>query len=119
MSAVKVLCIDDDVTVAQMIADIVAYCRQELVVLSDSFDVVNHLTDPNMKVVLTDYMMPKLDGLEVLTLVQERRPDVRRVLITAAPHEALVREAFKTQLAQLVIAKPPTIADIKLAVAWL
>ncbi len=116
----RVLCIDDDETVARLIAEIVEFCGHEPIIEKDSMDATTkHVADMRIQAVLTDYMMPRLDGVDVLLIWQERRPEVRRVLITAAPNEHSVREAGKSGVAQMVIAKPPGIADIKMALAWL
>jgi len=116
----RVLCIDDDETVARLIADVVEFCGYEPIIETDSMKATTqHLRDKKIFAVITDYMMPRLDGVDVLAIWQEQRPEVRRVLITAAPQEQAVREAGKSTIAQMVIAKPPSIADIKMALAWL
>lgn len=116
----RVLCIDDDESVARLIADVVEFCGHEPILETDSMDAVTkHTKDQSIKAVLTDYMMPRLDGIDLLVIWQESRPDVRRILITAAPSEGAVREAGRSGVAQMIIAKPPNIADIKMALAWL
>jgi len=116
----RVLCLDDDDMVARLIAEVVEFCGHEPVRESDPLKASSdHLHDRKIAAVLTDYMMPRLDGVDVLVVWQESRPEVRRVLITAAPNEPAVKEALRTGVAQMVIAKPPTIADIKMALAWL
>lgn len=116
----KVLCVDDDESVARLVADIVTFAGHAPVVETDSMAaVVQHMNDASIRALLVDYMMPRLDGIEILTVWQERHPNVRRVLITAAPQESAVLEALRSGVAQMVIAKPPSINDIKLAVAWL
>lgn len=116
----KVLCIDDDETVARLIAEVVEFCGHTSVIETNSIEAATtHLRDSQIAAVLTDFMMPALDGIDLLTIWQEQRPQVRRVLITAAPNEAPVKAAGRSGLAQMVIAKPPSIADVKLAVAWL
>ena len=116
----RVLCIDDDESVARLIADVVAFCKQEPVVETDAVDSVRkHIQDNNVKAVLCDLLMPRMDGIEVLGLWMESRPDVRRVLITAAPKEERIREALREGIVQMVIEKPPNIADIRMALAWL
>jgi CheY-like chemotaxis protein len=116
----QVLCLDDDESVARLISDVVAFLGHQPVVETSSLDAISsHLREPRVKAVLTDYMMPRMDGLEVLEVFRLERPDVRRVLITAAPNEELVRKAVRDGLAQMVIAKPPAIGDIKVALAWL
>jgi len=120
MTTARVLCLDDDLTIARMIGDVVEFCGLVPVVEQDSIEATStHLRDSAVRAVLVDYMMPRLDGITVLLMWQESRPDVRRVLITAAPQETEVREALRSGVAQMVISKPPSIADIKMALAWL
>lgn len=115
-----VLCLDDDATVARMVADVVKYCKHEAVVETSSIDAVARwVKDPRVKAVITDFLMPKLDGIELLTCFKDSRQDVRRVLITAAPEMSVVRRAEADGTCQMVICKPPTISDIQLALAWL
>lgn len=120
MRGVKlVLCVDDDVAIAALVAEVVRFCKLEAEVHSDPIAAAARLRDPRIGAVLTDLMMPRLDGVELLSIAQEQRPDVRRVLITAAPNEEVVKEAVRAGVVQMVIAKPPGISDIKLALAWL
>lgn len=114
-----ILVVDDDESVARLVADIVTFCNHDPLVVSDPFEAVQYLRERKFGAVLTDYMMPKLDGIELLTITQESSPTVRRVLITAAPKEEAVKQAAKIGVVQMVIAKPPGIAEIRTALAWL
>jgi CheY-like chemotaxis protein len=115
----KVLCVDDDESVARLVADVVAFCGHQPITVMDPFEVALLLRREHPGALLTDYMMPKVDGIELLLIAQETSPSTRRVLITAAPQEAAVRSALQTGVAQRVIAKPPGIAEIREALAWL
>jgi len=116
----RILCVDDDETVARLIADIVEFCRHEPIVVTDSLAAITEfIGDPKIGAVLSDFMMPRMDGIEMLACWQERRPSVRRVLITAAPQEESVRKAEREGIVQLVVPKPPAIGDVRLALAWL
>jgi len=115
----KVLVVDDDESVARLVAEVVAFCKHTPVVFDDPFAAALALREQEFGAMLTDYMMPRLDGIELLSIAQETSPRTRRVLITAAPNEELVREALRAGLAQMVIAKPPSIADIRHSLAWL
>ncbi len=120
MGQAKVLCVDDDDSVARILADVVAFCGHSAIVETMPIEAVaKHLLDTTVRAVLTDLMMPRLNGIEMLSIWQERRPEVRRILVTAAPQEAEVRDAHRSGLVQMVIAKPPSIADLKVALAWL
>ncbi len=115
-----ILCLDDDATVARMVADVVRFCKHDAVVETSSIDAVaTWLKNPRLKGVFADFMMPRLDGVEFLTIFRDARPDVRRILITAAPGEKAVREAEEDGTVQAVIAKPPSIGDIKLVLVGL
>lgn len=114
-----VLVVDDDESVARLVADVVAFCKHTPLVVDDPFRAAAELRAQKIAALLTDYMMPKLNGIELMLIAQDSSPQTRRVLITAAPTEVEVREALRSGVAQMVIAKPPNIGDIKLALAWL
>jgi len=115
----KVLCLDDDVVIARMVGDIITYLKHEPVIESSSFDAVIKYARAGFGAAIVDLLMPRLNGIEVLAAFMDGTPDCRRVLLTAAPDEAEVKEAVAQGIVQLVIAKPPSISDIRLAVAWL
>lgn len=108
----KVLCIDDDPTIAALLSLLVTDCGHKSVVLTDPMLAEPHLFDPDVQAVLTDYMMPRMNGIEVLRLCQKLRPGIRRVMVTAAAHEHPVIEALRQGLAHQVILKPPSPGDI-------
>lgn len=116
-----VLCIDDDLTIARMVADVCRFAGHETAIETSSIDALTKwVHDHRVKAVVTDLLMPKLDGIELLIVFRDLRPEVRRVLITAAPTEQeSVRKAEADGTVQMTIAKPPTISDIRLAVSWL
>lgn len=116
-----VLCIDDDLTIARMVADVCRFAGHNAVTETSSIDALSKwIHDQRVRAVITDLLMPKLDGIELLIVFRDTRPDVRRVLITAAPMELdNVRRAEADGTIQMTIAKPPTISDIQLAVSWL
>jgi CheY-like chemotaxis protein len=121
----KVLCLDDDATIAQMVANAVRYCAFELqvemepVTCFDSTEAIIQFSRADFAVAIVDLMMPRISGIEVLAAFQEGSPKCRRILLTAAPNEPDVLRAAKEGIIQLVIAKPPGIADFRTALAWL
>lgn len=114
----SVLCVDDDVAIAQMVGRVVEFLGHTPVICTDSFDVImNHRRGHVAAVV--DYLMPRFDGIELLAAIQDVDPKCRRIMLTAAPHEAAVREAVRSGIIQRVIGKPPTLFDLESALAWL
>lgn len=121
----RVLCLDDDATIAQMVANAVRYCAFDLnvelepVTCYDSTDAIIQYARADFAVAIVDLMMPRFNGIDVLAAFQDGSPRCRRVLLTAAPQEAEVRRGLTEGIVQLVIAKPPSINDFKTALAWL
>jgi two-component system response regulator FlrC len=112
-----VLVVDDDYAVAQMLGDAVTFCGHKPIVETDSLRAATRTEE--FAAILTDLMMPRINGIELLAIFADRSPSVRRILVTAAPEEAEVREATRAGIVQHVVAKPPGLSDIKYALAWL
>lgn len=92
----------------------------ECVMCLDPLDALAKLkADRSIVVVITDWHMPGFSGLEVLEVVRQERPDVRRVLLTAAPQEPEVREAVREGLVQALVAKPFGRVDVRHALRGL
>lgn len=56
-------------------------------------DVVN---ETNPDVVVLDYSMPGISGLELLTTIKRAHPDIRVILLTASKSESVLSEALKS-----------------------
>lgn len=116
----RVLCLDDDFAIAQFLGAVVRIAGLEPLIETDAIRAVAaHLPDPRVACVLCDYHMDNLDGIEVLSAFQERRPDVRRVLITADARDARLSAAVRSGVVEMLLEKPPRIADLRAAIAWL
>lgn len=57
-------------------------------------------------VVLSDFMMPAMNGIELLRAVAERWPRVRRAMLTAQADQDLLDEALKDGLLHAAFQKP-------------
>ena len=113
------LCLDDDLVIARMVGDVVRFCGHEPIVEQDSVQALVKYLRADLGAVIADYMMPTIDGLELLASFEESSPNTRRVLLTAAPNEKSVLEAVQSGVVQMLIAKPPSINDIRTALAWM
>lgn len=116
----RVLCLDDNEGIAYLVADVVEFCGHEPIIETEPMNAItDHIRDNRIQAVLTDLMMPRFTGIDVLIKWKERRSEVRRILITAAPAEQEVRDAVRSGIIQMVISKPPDIAGIHMALLWL
>lgn len=118
---VRVLCVDDDFGIPLLIKKMLSVVPNlEVITCMDPMDALDKIAaNPDIKAVITDFMMPGFTGLEVLVVVQQRSPNVRRILITAAPNEPEVREAVKSGLVEYIIDKPMGRGQLKAALKGL
>ncbi|MGD9325556.1 MAG: response regulator [Desulfobacterales bacterium] len=67
-------------------------------------------------IVISDYKLPGMDGLEFLRRVKEKRPNAFEVLITAYPNCEILKEA-KAIGVKDIIPKPFTSEDVETSLA--
>ncbi len=113
----RVLICDDDWDVTSALKAIIERLgNYEVIVCLHPLDALAQMeNDLRIRVIISDFMMPGLDGVELLTVVQQKFPDVRRVLITAAPTEPEVRGAVLNGTVQYLVSKPWSRLDLKQA----
>lgn len=107
----RVLVVDDEVAVLG------AFQRSfrkhfESTLASDSRQALELLQSGDFDVILVDYAMPGLTGIELLGQVAALRPDLPRLLVTAHHGLPEVRQAEREGLVAGVIAKPWTREDV-------
>lgn len=115
----RVLCLDDDAVIAKMVGDVVRHCGHDPVTETDPLAAIVSHVRGGFAAVITDLYMPKITGLEVLMAFEQSSPKTRRILLTAASPDEEIRSAVKSGLVHMLISKPPTINDIRTALAWL
>lgn len=122
----RVLCLDDDVVIAKMVADVVRFCafdqglELEPVIETDAVRaIVEHAQNPDFAAAIVDLLMPRVNGVDVLAAFLERNPRCRRVLLTAAPNEGVVKTGVSEGIIQRVIVKPPQLHELRGVLDWL
>jgi len=83
----RVIIVDDDPAVLRSFKRAIKVRRPawEVTTVSDSQQAIEHLSEGNCDVFVTDYEMPDLNGVELLTKVQQQWPSVRRVILSGKP----------------------------------
>jgi DNA-binding NarL/FixJ family response regulator len=91
---IRVLVVDDTDHVRRMLATMLSVDGFEVVGESaDGNAAIEALDDAQPDVVVIDYKMPTLNGLETARLIRERRPDQHVILYTAFVDEEVERSA--------------------------
>jgi len=69
-------------------------------------------------IIITDYKLPGIDGIAFLKRIQRSHPKAVKIMITAYPSEAVVRQA-KQAGAQQLLPKPFTSETIEACLSQL
>lgn len=97
----RVLVVDDEPAVAEVAA---AYIERRLADVdvetetSPEAALDRLATGPEIDCLVSDYLMPELDGYELYDRVRERRPDLPFILFTAVPRSELDRPPAETDV---------------------
>lgn len=95
---VKILIVDDDELTTVTICEYFNEYDDSIIprVANDPLDVIDILRrDKEIKLLLCDYMMPKLNGLELLIRIKEEFPNMPFILMTGQGTRNLKREGLK------------------------
>lgn len=91
-------------------------CRLEA--LETAEEAVEAVRRREYDIVITDYRLPGMDGLEFLRKLQEYRPATMRVLLTAYMDEDVLADAFRVGVHEF-IEKPFSSVDLEEALGRL
>ena len=92
----KILIVEDSATVRQQVAWALTQAGYEVVEAVDGKDAVERLaTTPDVAMVFCDVTMPRMDGIELLTHLSEKRiiPRLPIVMLTTEGHPELLQRA--------------------------
>ncbi|MBK9541104.1 MAG: sigma-54-dependent Fis family transcriptional regulator [Bacteroidetes bacterium] len=102
----RILIIDDEKAIRNTLRDILQYEKFEVDEAADGLEGLKKAEGGNFDLVLCDIKMPKMDGIEVLSKLQEMNPDLPVVMISGHGTIETAVEAIKKG-AYDYIAKPP------------
>jgi signal transduction histidine kinase len=105
----KVLLVDDDVDVRNLTAEMLSELGHRSMRAADGPEALALLDDEgDIDILLTDYAMPGMDGLELIEQVRRERPSIRAVLMTGHADIDLSRHVREHP----VLRKPFTMAAL-------
>lgn len=97
MDSPHILLVDDDIALLQALPHMVALRIHGVSVeTSDSAPrALELIQERDYDAIVSDIKMPGMDGLELLTKIQELRPDIPTLLITGHADQALITQALR------------------------
>ncbi len=104
MSNVRVMIVEDQPSYQDLVQVVLSLDpRFEVVaVASDGQEALDGFDEANPDLVLIDFLMPGLDGLETAKRMKDRRADVRIAMVTAHEEEVLKRLASEARIQEVI-----------------
>lgn len=91
----KVLLVDDEPEFLSILAERMESRGMEVSACTSAAEAVHMIEKQVFDAVVLDLMMPGIDGLEVLKLIRERRPEIQVILLTGHASVRKGLEAMK------------------------
>ncbi len=109
----KVLFVDDEINILKSIQRGFFHSPFEVVIAECAKDGLKILEKGDIDVLVTDYRMPEIDGLQFLKIVKNRYPDVDRVILSGFIEKSIAVESLTRGLASTYILKPWMNKDVE------
>lgn len=111
----KILLVDDDQDLLDLYQQILSQLpsRPEILTAGNGARAVAMLEEDLPAMLICDLRMPKMDGLQVLSIVRRKYPHLRTVVLTSVPDEEFRSRAYAIGV-DLFWQKPATEREIKL-----
>jgi len=111
----RVLVIDDEAVLRSLFRDMLSACGYEADVAEDGAAGLARFRERRYEAVITDLLMPGMNGLEVAAALRTIDPGVRVILLTgSAP--ALTAGRARESGVDTLLHKPIALADLKIAI---
>jgi putative two-component system response regulator len=111
----KILVIDDDAVVRDVIGEMLLVAGYEVVPAATAAEALELFMDDEIRLVVSDIVMPDLSGLELLEAMRLHRPSLPIVLVTGDNTRDNLSEAL-TRGADGLVGKPFSSAELQEAV---
>ena len=106
LSAERVLVVDDDEFILRALERVLVQAGFDTRVYTSPEEALSRLDVDRPTVIISDYMMPGMDGIAFLKNVRARLPAAARILCTAAEDFKVALNAVNTGEVYRIIAKP-------------
>jgi len=92
MEKKRILIADDEEIVRILLAEALKFYGYEIDVVENGVEAMSHIEKKSYDLVITDYVMPKMDGLELTRRIKAKYPHIPILIITGI---APVRDFLK------------------------
>lgn len=112
LQGMKVLLVEDDQWIRDSLRRFFANENCALMAVESGEDALEVIKDNACDIIITDYRLPGMDGLEFLKKAQGCNNRVKKILLTAYMTEPVISEAFRLGVHEF-IEKPFSMEDLE------
>jgi CheY-like chemotaxis protein len=113
MSPATILLVDDNSDVREITALLLRSSGHNVIEAASASAALGLLdANPTVDLLILDFAMPRMSGIELLARARAKRPEIRAVFITGYGEQVRLREQFDGEL----ITKPFMIEQLELAI---
>src|SRR3990172_2876165 len=101
--AEKILVVDDEQDIVKVLSKILEISGYEVISATNGTDAIVLVKNENPELVLLDYMMPDLTGLDVLKEIKKNSDEIYVVMVTGRGSEEVAAAVMKAGASDYVI----------------
>ena len=111
-SAGRVLVVDDEPDVREAFGELLEYAGFEVTMAATAYEALEHVKSSSWEVVVTDIMMPGMDGLQLLRAIREHDLELPVIVVTGQPTIDFAARALEYGAFRF-ITKPVSAVDLE------
>ncbi|MDG4476160.1 response regulator [Thiovibrio frasassiensis] len=112
LQGMKVLLVEDEPLIRDSLQRFFANENCPFIAVETGEDALEVIKDTDCDIIITDYRLPGMDGLEFLKRAQRLNVQFKKILLTAYMTEAVISEAFRIGVHEF-IEKPFAMEDLE------
>src|SRR3989338_1950809 len=103
---IKAIVVDDEPVIKDIVATLLEMEGYSVSSFENSLEALKHARDKEYDIIVTDYFMPGINGIELIQKIKEVHPYIASVLITGVGSEQTVIDAFTKGNVNSYVTKP-------------
>ena len=117
MKKFNLLLVDDEIDMLDMLKTLFEHeGLHNIYAASGGEDALKLMENVSIDLILSDNMMPKMQGINLLKTVKKKYPDTMRILMTGFPEIDVFKEAVNEGEVYKIVTKPLDIIQLKIVV---
>lgn len=103
MKNLKVLIVEDEIDLANLIKSSIKELFFKVVIAKDGLEAIKKFDSFKPDIIISDIMMPNLNGLEMSKKIKERYSETPIVILSAHSHKEMLLEAINLGISKYFI----------------